>query len=271
MATSSTKVYNKSTGALATGYVPPHGYKFVASANKTACRTVNTATTVGLTAGDETGVETGSLVEGSGIAADATVSSTTAGFTKADCGTIDTDATVTLAITSGLAIGQKVSGTGIPAGAYILSIITDTSFELSANATATGTVTLTFGPYVTLSDAATATASVTLAFSAGATLDGDIVSILAGGRGRYSRKTELNSYKNDLGFTKSAATVDTSTTVTVVTSGISVGMRLTGTGIPANTYVTAVDSVAGTITISAAATATGTVTLTFVRIAAVVA
>jgi len=54
------------------------------------------------------------------------------------CGLTNTDATVTAASTTGLVVGMQVNAfTGVPAGATILSIITNTSFELSANATAT--------------------------------------------------------------------------------------------------------------------------------------
>lgn len=62
--------------------------------------------------------------------------------------TTDTDATVTVASTSNLSVGMSVTGTGIPVGAKILSITNATTFELSANATATGaSVALVFTSY----------------------------------------------------------------------------------------------------------------------------
>jgi hypothetical protein len=63
------------------------------------------------------------------------------------CGLTNADATVTAASTTGLVVGMQVNAfTGVPAGATILSIITNTSFELSANATATNAnQTFTFG------------------------------------------------------------------------------------------------------------------------------
>ena len=60
------------------------------------------------------------------------------------CTTINTDATVTTASTATLHPGTGVSGTGIAAGATIASITNATTFELSAVATASGTVNLTF-------------------------------------------------------------------------------------------------------------------------------
>ena len=60
------------------------------------------------------------------------------------CTTTNTDATVTTADTSDLRAGTGVTGTGIAAGATIASITNATTFELSAAATASGTVNLTF-------------------------------------------------------------------------------------------------------------------------------
>lgn len=58
--------------------------------------------------------------------------------------TTDTDTTVVLASTATLVAGMAVSGTGIPAGATIASIDSGTNITLSAAATASGTVTLTY-------------------------------------------------------------------------------------------------------------------------------
>ena len=58
------------------------------------------------------------------------------------------DATVTVASTANLAVGMTVTGTGVPAATKILSITNATTFELSANATATGaSVALVFTSY----------------------------------------------------------------------------------------------------------------------------
>lgn len=53
--------------------------------------------------------------------------------------------TVTMADTTGIAVGMLVAGTGIPSGAKIASVIAGTSVALTANATATGSsVSLSF-------------------------------------------------------------------------------------------------------------------------------
>ena len=66
------------------------------------------------------------------------------GTTTLSCDTVNTDATVTTASTTTLREGEAVSGTGIPADATIDSITDATHFELSAAATNSATVTLTF-------------------------------------------------------------------------------------------------------------------------------
>lgn len=50
-----------------------------------------------------------------------------------------------LSSTAALAVGMKVIGTGIPAGATIAAITSGSALTLSANATASGTVSLRFG------------------------------------------------------------------------------------------------------------------------------
>ena len=66
-------------------------------------------------------------------------------FTDATCDTTNTDATISMDSTALIRVGDAVSGTGIPAGAKVLSITDATNFELSANATATNSnQTLTF-------------------------------------------------------------------------------------------------------------------------------
>jgi len=64
------------------------------------------------------------------------------------CDTTSGDATVTTTDTSNIWVGQPVTGSGIPAATTVASITDGTTFELSANATATATgVTLAFSPF----------------------------------------------------------------------------------------------------------------------------
>ena len=57
--------------------------------------------------------------------------------------TVNTSNTVIVPSTTGIFVGATVSGTGIPDGATVASIVNATSFTLSSSATATGTPTLT--------------------------------------------------------------------------------------------------------------------------------
>jgi len=57
---------------------------------------------------------------------------------------VNTDATVTVSSTFNLRVGMNVSGVGVPSGTTILSITDLTHLELSANATRSSTLTLTF-------------------------------------------------------------------------------------------------------------------------------
>lgn len=67
-------------------------------------------------------------------------------------GTTTSDsATITMVSTTGVVVGQSVQGTGIPSGATVVSISVDTSIVISLNATASGTVPLTFSQGVAVS------------------------------------------------------------------------------------------------------------------------
>jgi len=66
-------------------------------------------------------------------------------ITDATCDTTENSTTVTMDDTSAIAANMSVSGTGIPAGAFVVSVTNGTSFVLSAQATVSNTnETLTF-------------------------------------------------------------------------------------------------------------------------------
>ncbi len=64
-------------------------------------------------------------------------------FALASSTTASGDATITVSSTTNLALGMLITGTGIPSSATVLSITDSTHFELSANATATGSANVT--------------------------------------------------------------------------------------------------------------------------------
>ena len=68
-------------------------------------------------------------------------------YKDATCDTTNNDATVTMDSTTGISAGMRVLGTGIPAEATVASVTNTTTFELSANATASNSnTTLVFLP-----------------------------------------------------------------------------------------------------------------------------
>ena len=87
------------------------------------------------------------------------------------CGTQSTT-TVTAASTTGIVVGQVVSGVGIPLGATVVSINENADFELSSAATATATVTLTFGGVITITGSNFDSILAGGAANAGVTFDG---------------------------------------------------------------------------------------------------
>ena len=112
---------------------------------------------VTVTSGNTTGLTVGSMITDNGV-------TVTAGLTSGS-------PTATCASTTGLVTGGYVRGFGIPANTTISSIVTNTSFTMSANATAnyTGlTVTETLVPYGTLISAIGSSSTLTLSHAAGA-------------------------------------------------------------------------------------------------------
>ena len=152
-----------------------------------SCSTVDESDTI-ITA-DTSTLELGMPVSGTGISTGATITSIPSSTTftistiSLTCTTTNTSTNVTTASTSTLVAGMSVNGTGIPAAATTISSITNsTTFVLSAAATASGTVSLTFGK-------STADATVTLTFSGSGIRKGDAVSLASGTGGTLENFT----------------------------------------------------------------------------------
>lgn len=105
----------------------------------------------------------GMPISGTGIPAGATISSvstnsivlsanaTATSPTLGTGATTNTSRTVTVSSTSTLSVGQAISGTGIPAGAYITQISNSTTIIISSAATATNSgLTFSFGTALTV-------------------------------------------------------------------------------------------------------------------------
>jgi len=122
-------------------------------------------------------------------------------------------ATLTLTSTAGLAVGMSVSGAGIPADTKILSINSATGITLSANASATASVPVTFGGGVGAVQIITSTSN-SITFTTPKTGNNPTISapVIASGLGSVSTTTQVKAadptYSNlsALGFTPGAVT-----------------------------------------------------------------
>lgn len=142
--------------------------------------------------------------------------------------TVSGNATITMADTDGVVVGQGITGAGVPALSTVLSIIEDTSITISANATASASVTLTFQPSATT-----------------------------------STKIVLSQAAEGANQTGVLTSTDTTVTGLQDTSILVVGMEVSGTGIAANTQIASITN-STTIELSIAATASGSQTLSFI-------
>ena len=208
--------------------------------------------------------------------------------------TLNSTSTVTLSSTAGLVAGMTVSGTGIPEGTTIASVTSATGITLSVAANSSTTSTLSFsggvkastvygtvdlnseknfeliaGANSSPSNVTDATGNI-LDFKSG--VSGDKISFNYGGKNSTyevssttsgtaaSFATAINGLTNSdvavVGVTvASPTTASSSTSVTVSTTNLKVGMLVTGTNIPAGTRIASITD-STTLVLSAAASGT---------------
>jgi flagellin len=208
--------------------------------------------------------------------------------------TLNSTTTVTLSSTAGLVAGMTVSGTGIPEGTTIASVTSATGITLSVAANSSTTSTLSFsggvkastvygtvdlnseknfeliaGANSSPSNVTDATGNI-LDFKSG--VSGDKISFNYGGKNSTyevssttsgtaaSFATAINGLTNSdvavVGVTvASPTTASSSTSVTVSTTNLKVGMLVTGTNIPVGTRIASITD-STTLVLSAAASGT---------------
>ena len=200
----------------------------IASSTVTPTGTVTAGSNVITNVTSLAGVTVGQVIAGPTISFTAITTNASASLTKvsinASFTAITTSGSPTLTSVSsltGLAIGQVLTGAGIPANTAI-SAISGTTITMSANATAT------------VSTAVTITSSASLAV-------GQV----------------LSSPVSFTGITTSGS--PTITGITSVT-GLAAGQGLTGTGIPANTVISSITGSAAPYSITMSANANYTIT-----------
>lgn len=165
--------------------------------------------------------------------------------------------------TAGLSPGQYVTGTYIPAGTTIVSILGST-ITLSQNASGTN-VTLTTTAGVTSGSTSMVGLASTTSLAVGNFITGQgittgtTVASISGNNVVLSLPATLSNT-----VLSTTGTTATSTAVTALAStvGIVVGMFVTGSGVPANTTVSAISGTGITLSQATTSSVTG-VTLTF--------
>ena len=250
-------------------------------------KTITVASTTGIKMGDTitgTGIPTGTTVTGIDtttntvkISKKATLTGTntdTYGLSTSGA-TTGPSSLITVASTTGIKVGDAVTGTGILAGTTITQIVNSTTVKMSNNATAAGTNIDTYAlntPGATTGPSNVITGVSTTGIQVGDAITGTGIAanttVTAVGASTVTMNNNaIAAGTNTLSYALSTpgATTGPSNQITGVasTTGIQIGDVITGTGIQAGTTVTAVDPVAKTVTLSQNATAAGTNTDTY--------
>ncbi|WP_301542540.1 autotransporter-associated beta strand repeat-containing protein [Cupriavidus basilensis] len=178
---------------------------------------------------------------------------------------------------SDIAIGMSVLGTGIPAGTTITNVTRDqnnavTGITLSNAVTASGSQSLSLVNVTQFSASQFAVSgggqvltlpATGLGLSVGMTLSGDGIpagtKILAINGNQVTLSQAISSSALKFSASLPATTVGQSTIqLTAVDSHLKVGTVVTGTGIPPNTTIVAIDPASGVVTLSNALTSNPT-------------
>jgi len=142
--------------------------------------------------------------------------------------------TVTMASTAGLAIGQSVSGAGIPSGDYIAAI-TSTGITLNAAATATGT-SITFAAGNPLGTGAIAVNGGTLLIGSSYALSGAIGAISVTS-GSLASSVAAENVANKISVSGGAVDLSSAASILTLSSGSAATDSLTMTSGSLNFYI----------------------------------
>jgi len=181
--------------------------------------------------------------------------------------------------TTGLVAGQNISGTGIPSGTTILSVNSSTAITLSAEATASGSQSLTAltndangKPYdfsiqlpFTLTNGTIELGVIVVDVLSGnaSPLSNPVTVAIVSVGSDYNADSYADAalYSRGITFTGTLTKGSASVTGISSTTGLVAGASVTGTGVPSGTTILTVNS-STAITLSANATVTGSQSLT---------
>ncbi|MGA2705665.1 MAG: hypothetical protein ABSH35_31860 [Isosphaeraceae bacterium] len=181
--------------------------------------------------------------------------------------------------TTGLVAGQNISGTGIPSGTMILSVNSSTAITLSAEATASGSQSLTALtndangkpydfwiqlPFTLINGTIELGVIVVDVLSGNASpLSNPVTVAIVSVGSDYNADSYADAalYSRGITFTGTLTKGSASVTGISSTTGLVAGASVTGTGVPSGTTILTVNS-STAITLSANATVTGSQSLT---------
>jgi autotransporter-associated beta strand protein len=143
--------------------------------------------------------------------------------------------TITTAATTGLAVGQVLTGTGIQPGTVITGIGAGTvNISKALTAPATGVIaatpTITFTPTTGLSGSTQLTATASAGLGVGQVIVGTGI----------ANNSYITAIVGNTSFTMNGGTSGTTTVRTVSSAGLAVGQTVSGTGIAANTKIASI-------------------------------
>ena len=143
--------------------------------------------------------------------------------------------TITTAATTGLAVGQVLTGTGIQPGTIITGIGAGTvNISKALTATATGVIaatpTITFTPTTGLQNSTQLTATASAGLGVGQVIVGTGI----------ADNSYITAIVGNTSFTMNGGTSGTTTVRTVSSAGLAVGQTVSGTGIAANTKIASI-------------------------------
>jgi hypothetical protein len=184
---------------------------------------------------------TGSIANGTSVTFTASVSGNTLTVTSAPSG-------------AGIVVGQAITGGTIPTGVYIVSNLTGTGTSSSSTWTVSTTFTQTSTTVTARVVTLTVTAGVTNTIYSGMVLTGSTVSA---GTVIISQNTATSAAVASPTYSSGGA-VNAYTFVVSSGTSISKGQFVTGTGVPANTFVSVVSGTSVTLSKPFTVQATGT-------------
>ncbi|GBL25065.1 uncharacterized protein 443R [Opitutia bacterium] len=211
------------------------------------------------------GLKVGQVLAGTGLAAGTSISAVVKAKSVTPTGGVVGTFDVLTNDTTGLAVGQVIAGTGLQAGSVITAITAGTSITVSKTLTATPPDTLAAAAGVSLSGNLTAAPTGTVAITPSKTSASYFTSVIPAASitmTGLAPKPYLLSIPGNNVKAVTAGAVGTDTITLNDVTGLVMGQAATGTGVPANAVIKAIDNATNTITLNVKLTSAASGNLT---------